>query len=815
MKERRFLSQLLETKYFGLIIGLAVFAIISALSVGTIIVNSMERKVLDLDFQMKQVVAPQREIKGVSVVTQNARISPSIMIIAIDDKSIARLGKWPFPRHVYADYLNALQRIKNQDERELASFIDVFFVDPDRNAVEDADLIQAVKTNQRVLMETVLTYEGNPSGSDEEYRARQEVLRSRFDQKMQLNGDWKLINSFKGSIPPLKPYARVTNQYGHANFVSDEDQTFRQVPLIAKIEQVLEEIPLEELDTSVQVDPANYERLAWTDKAGIEHEISYPLTAAILSRLKEEMIKNAPTTSVDSTGKGEDLQNIYVVEKYRDQIVPSVSLVLALEYFHKSISDIKIDLGREIVIPSPQVLNEETQALEPYRILVSAPQVDQNNVVTKEAVYKAIGEIRIPIDEHGAMQINFAGPPSSASLDEPQTFPVRPFSGYAGTPTPPDPSKWPPTKKVANMILFVGAFTEGVASDQKPTPFGLMYGVEIHANALNTILTNSFLHFPSTAWKLLILFVLIMGTSLLVSRFSTIWSLVASLVLLVVYFFVVLLLFDLANYAFPLVGPAVGVVLAFLAIVAYRTVFEERDKRRIRDMFSKYVSPAVVDDILKNPPELGGVDKDLTVFFSDIRSFTTLSESMTPQELVNHLNQYLTAMTDLILDYQGTLDKYVGDEIMCFWGAPLPQPDHALLACKCALRQIEVLKKMNEAWPTERRLSIGIGLNTGTMTVANMGSTGRMNYTLMGDNVNLGARLEGTNKGYFTTIIISEYTYAHVKDRVVARELDNIRVKGKNKPVLIYELLDVKEGLEPPEKTDGKAKGKALAGARS
>jgi adenylate cyclase len=257
------------------------------------------------------------------------------------------------------------------------------------------------------------------------------------------------------------------------------------------------------------------------------------------------------------------------------------------------------------------------------------------------------------------------------------------------------------------------------------------------------------------------------------------------------------------------------VFLCFLAVVAYRTVFEERDKRRIRDMFGKYVSPAVVDEILQNPPELGGVDKDLTVFFSDIRSFTSLSERMTPQELVNHLNLYLTAMTDLILEYSGTLDKYVGDEIMCFWGAPLPQADHALLACKCALRQIEVLKKMNAGWPPERRLDIGIGLNTGTMTVANMGSTGRMNYTLMGDSVNLGARLEGTNKQYSTTIIISEFTYAQVKDKVIARELDNIRVKGKNKPVLIYELIDVIGGLEPPQKTDGKGRVHAGAGAKA
>ena len=209
-------------------------------------------------------------------------------------------------------------------------------------------------------------------------------------------------------------------------------------------------------------------------------------------------------------------------------------------------------------------------------------------------------------------------------------------------------------------------------------------------------------------------------------------------------------------------------------------------------MFGTYVSPAVVDQILENPPELGGVDKNLTVFFSDIRGFTTLSESMTPQELVKILNKYLSAMTDIILSYGGTLDKYEGDAIMCFWGAPLEQEDHALLACKSALEQMEALRQLNKEFPEDKQINIGIGLNSGKMTVGNMGSQQRMDYTLIGDNVNLGARLEGTNKQYRTNIIISEYTYGLVKDKMVVRELDNIRVKGKNKPVLIYELIDEK-----------------------
>jgi adenylate cyclase len=252
-----------------------------------------------------------------------------------------------------------------------------------------------------------------------------------------------------------------------------------------------------------------------------------------------------------------------------------------------------------------------------------------------------------------------------------------------------------------------------------------------------------------------------------------------------------------------------GVFLTFLAVVVYRVMTEERDKQRIRNMFGKYVSPKVVDEILENPPELGGVDKELTVFFSDIRGFTSLSEAMTPQELVNHLNQYLTTMTDIILDYRGTLDKYVGDEVMCFWGAPLAQPEHALLACKCAVTQLNALQELNAQWPEEKQIDIGIGLNSGVMTVGNMGSQGRMNYTLMGDNVNLGARLEGTNKMYGTNIVMSEYTYGLVKDHVIARELDNIRVKGKNRPVVVYELVDIADGAEGEhasgsEETEGK-----------
>ncbi len=798
MAEKDRFKKFLETKYFGIVLGIVVFLILFALSFGTIIVRSMELKMLDLDFRMKNAVTANRAQQGVAVVQQSSKVSPDILIVGIDDKSIARLGKWPFPRHLYADLLNSFSRIKNQADREQAVFLDVFFADPDKTAVEDTQFLDGIKASGRVFLETVLNDENNPASVDEAYRARQDLLFQQFGKVTNIVGDWTKISAFKGNTPPLMPYGRAAHQYGHANFLSDDDQVFRQLPLIGKVQQMVKEIPLDDLTVDEPIDRGNLERLAWVDKNNIEHDVPYPLTRGVLDSLRKQMQKSAPLKAEDVNGNGQNMKYYYVVDKYRDQLIPSMDLVLALDYFHKTLADIKIVLGDSVIIPSPQMFDLSTQQWVPYKLIVKPAVLDADGNVVKEATYKPVPEIRIPINANGNMLINFVGAPSSPNPDEAQTFTVRSFSGYAANPPVADPAKWPNTKKLGNMLVLVGAFSQGVASDQKPTPFGLMYGVEIHANALNTILTNNFLHYAPAWVNILILLLMVMFTAFMVSRLSTLWSLLVSLGMILVYFFVVLLVFDLNDYILTLSAPVFGVLLSFLAVVAYRTVFEERDKRRIRDMFGKYVSPAVVDEILQNPPELGGIDKEITVFFSDIRGFTTLSESLSPQELVNHLNQYLTAMTDLILEYKGTLDKYVGDEIMCFWGAPIPESDHALLACKCAVKQIETLNKMNTSWPAEKRLSIGIGLNTGIMTVGNMGSIGRMNYTLMGDNVNLGARLEGTNKQYMSTIIMSEFTYAQVKDRVVARELDNIRVKGKNKPVLIYELVDVLDGLEPP-----------------
>jgi adenylate cyclase len=224
---------------------------------------------------------------------------------------------------------------------------------------------------------------------------------------------------------------------------------------------------------------------------------------------------------------------------------------------------------------------------------------------------------------------------------------------------------------------------------------------------------------------------------------------------------------------------------------------EERRARDIRKMFSSYVSKRIVDELIRDPSKakLGGDRKEITVLFSDIRGFTAFSEKHQPEEVVSLLNEYLGAMTNIVFEYEGTLDKFVGDAIMALWGAPVGQPDHAERAVRCALTMIEKLQDLQKKWIAEGRhaIDIGIGINTGDMVVGNMGAEGKkMDYTVIGDNVNLGARLEGLTRQYNNHIIISEFTYSKVKDIVEVNELGSVTVKGKQKPVVIYDVVGMK-----------------------
>lgn len=345
-----------------------------------------------------------------------------------------------------------------------------------------------------------------------------------------------------------------------------------------------------------------------------------------------------------------------------------------------------------------------------------------------------------------------------------------------------------------NKIILIGEMGTGIHDEQYvPTSFGTaMPGVEIHANAIQTLLTQRFL-IEQTSQQVLIMIILMVLVSLglfLFVRLSLSVGLFAlSLGGYLISAFVSFSLGVVLNMIYPFLVLLVSFVVAYL----YRYVMEVRAQKKTKRAFSRYVSQSLVNKILENPDQLklGGDKKELTVFFSDIANFTSLSENLKPEKLVSQLNEYLDAMSEIILKSEGTVDKYIGDAIMAFWGAPIPQADHAIRACIAALEYQATLSELNRSWERKKKVTFParIGINTGELLVGNIGSKNRFDYTVIGDTVNLASRLEGANKLFGTDILISESTYKAAKDHIEVREIDLIAVKGKKKPVRIYELM--------------------------
>ena len=342
-------------------------------------------------------------------------------------------------------------------------------------------------------------------------------------------------------------------------------------------------------------------------------------------------------------------------------------------------------------------------------------------------------------------------------------------------------------------IVLIGATATGIG-DLRGTPYGgTDYpGVEIHANVIDNILNQRFLKYGFRQALADVLLIIFFGIPL------GIWMALVSPRWM--WFGVGLLLPLIAgNYwAFlhgwwlNLLVPSVTLSANVLAVSLYRSLFEEKEKRRVRSAFGQYLSPEVIRRLLVNPRLVEPKKTDITVMFSDIRGFTTISEKLDAQDLALFLNQYLSDTTGLVFEHQGTLDKYIGDAVMAFWGAPFEEPGHATRACNTALKMMERVREMQKKWEAESKphLDIGIGLNTGVASVGNMGSALRYGYTALGDTVNLSSRLEGLNKDYGTHILVNETTHTAANGSgFVFRELDLIRVKGKLEPVTIYELI--------------------------
>src|ERR1700722_8188411 len=342
-------------------------------------------------------------------------------------------------------------------------------------------------------------------------------------------------------------------------------------------------------------------------------------------------------------------------------------------------------------------------------------------------------------------------------------------------------------------IVLVGASATGIG-DLRSTPFaGINYpGVEIHANVIDNILNRHFLIRGANQVVVDLVLILLFGVPL------GMWLALAQ-PRSMLYGLLLLVPFGIGSwYAFlhgwwlNFIVPS-GTLVANVGFVAmYRALVEEKEKRRLRSEFQQFLNPEFIRRLLENPDLVKPRKTEITVMFSDIRGFTTISEKLDAQELATLLNEYLTDMTQIVFRFDGTLDKYIGDAVMAFWGAPFEDCGHATKSCHAALAMISRLKEMQLKWKTEGKpeIDIGVGLSTGSASVGNMGSTLRYGYTALGDTVNLSARIEGLNREYATHILVSDATYAAVEDPLlVFRELDLIRVKGKLKPITLYELV--------------------------
>ena len=390
-----------------------------------------------------------------------------------------------------------------------------------------------------------------------------------------------------------------------------------------------------------------------------------------------------------------------------------------------------------------------------------------------------LGERYIPLDEEGRLLVRHRKPGSFAKVSIADILEQRA-----------DPAL------VRGRVVLVGNTAVGIG-DARVTPYGAtLPGVEIRASIIESLLQGDALQRPEWMMVLDIAFMAAAALLLIIllPRLGVTGGGVLAAGVLAGYVALALYLFRSEGLWLNLVYPTLLIALLFATETLVEYFFTFSEKRYLKRAFAHYVPPTVVDDLVADTDKLrlGGEKRELTVLFSDIRGFTTLSEAMAPEDLVKLMNEYFTVMTEKVFQQRGSLDKYIGDAIMALFGAPVAEPRHAACACRAAIEMVRALQPLRESWRARGipSIDIGVGINTGPMVVGNMGSASRFNYTVVGDAVNLASRIEHLNKEYGTSILLSEYTYEPVKDEFrAAREVDMVRVRGRAQPVRLYELF--------------------------
>jgi adenylate cyclase len=475
-----------------------------------------------------------------------------------------------------------------------------------------------------------------------------------------------------------------------------------------------------------------------------------------------------------------------------ETLIPGLSAG-ALDKGHAN-ANYSIDGGMRELLPLYANSNGDPDPERPNLDVAVLRQLVEGKAVVPVVDVKArtikVGRSTIPVSEKGTVEINFAGPP--------QTVPTFPY--HAVYYQDMDMSVF------KGKVVYVGA-TSDILHDNYSGPYtkigDLRPGVESHVHMLDTMLSGLYLRRLDVRLEWLITLLLGLIVSLLTIRTTAKLGAFVMLMVAVAYGGGAILAFISARYVLPFAVPLLTVVVVFAGLAAYRAYAEEVRARSTRAMFSRYVSRQIVEEILHDPEAvgLGGQLKEVTILFSDVRGFTAMSEKLSAPEVVTVLNEYLTAMVDIIIANNGTVDKYVGDAIMAVWGSPLPDPEHKQNGVRTAVQMMEVLKELQAKWAAEGKphIDIGIGLNTGHVVAGNMGHPDyKMDYTVIGDDVNLAARMESANKEMRSHVLITGSTYAGCEDMVEVVRHPPIHVKGKEAAIDVIEVVGWKgQGRAP------------------
>jgi adenylate cyclase len=437
----------------------------------------------------------------------------------------------------------------------------------------------------------------------------------------------------------------------------------------------------------------------------------------------------------------------------------------------------------------PAVIDFQNEMYAPLSIMTLSAIQDTNPLVSvaEYGIEKVqIGNISIPTDELGRIMINYRG--------DAETYPHISVTDILKGNVP--------KSDLENKVVIVGATAIGIY-DMRVTPYSSVFpGVEIHANIVDSVLKKAFLYHPTWAKIFDILMICVAGLLLgfVLPRFGVFTGIATVSILFFGYIFFCQYLFAAHGWILNLVYPLLLIISVYIIITVYKYLVESRQKRFIRKAFSTYLAPTVVKQLEESPDNLvlGGEEREITAFFSDVQGFTSISEKLTPSELVELLNEFLTEMTNIILRDEGTVDKFEGDAIIAFYGAPNELENQAERACITCVAMQRRLHELRSKWKDEGRpeLMMRIGLCTGLAVVGNMGSRNRMDYTMMGDTVNTAARLEGVNKIYGIYTLVCETTYKKASNRVWGREIDAIQVVGKKEPVRVFQLLGMSDDID-------------------